>query len=126
LGTEEISPAAPALGRRRRGTQLSRHIHPRGWTGTFPLSPVTRRTTVAGERPPKEIRMLSTFLAQTAPLIGDKGLTLVGLGLSGIGAGLGAGLSVMGGGRGIGQLAGHAMEGIARQPEAGGRIATNT
>ena len=69
--------------------------------------------------------MLSTFLAQTAPLIGDKGLTLVGLGLAGIGAGLGAGLSVMGGGRGIGQLAGHAMEGIARQPEAGGRIATN-
>ena len=58
-------------------------------------------------------------LAQTVtPLIGDKGLGLVG-------AGVGAGLTVIGGAKGIGNLAGHAMEGIARQPEAGGRIGTN-
>ena len=42
-----------------------------------------------------------------------------------LGAGIGAGLCVIGGGKGIGNLAGHAMEGIARQPEAGGRIGTN-
>ena len=62
--------------------------------------------------------MLLTVLAQVAPLIGDKGLVAIG-------AGIGAGLCVIGGGKGIGNLAGHAMEGIARQPEAGGRIGTN-
>lgn len=62
--------------------------------------------------------MLMDFLAQAAPLIGDKGLV-------GLGAGIGAGLVVIGGGKGIGHLAGQALEGIARQPEAGGRIGTN-
>jgi F-type H+-transporting ATPase subunit c len=42
-----------------------------------------------------------------------------------LGAGLGAGLIVIGAAKGIGHLAGQAMEGIARQPEAGGRIGTN-
>ena len=42
-----------------------------------------------------------------------------------LGAGIGAGLIVIGAARGIGHLAGQAMEGIARQPEAGGRIGTN-
>lgn len=37
---------------------------------------------------------------------------------------LGAGLIVIGAGRGIGQLAGSAVEAIARQPEAGNRIFT--
>ena len=41
-----------------------------------------------------------------------------------IGAGLGAGLSVIGAGIGIGRLAGQAMEGMARQPEAAGKIQT--
>jgi F-type H+-transporting ATPase subunit c len=58
------------------------------------------------------------LLAQAAPFMGDKGLVAIG-------AGIGAGLCVIGGGKGIGNLAGHAMEGIARQPEAGGRIGTN-
>jgi len=62
--------------------------------------------------------MLLSILAQVAPMIGDKGLYAIG-------AGIGAGLCVIGGGKGIGNLAGHAMEGIARQPEAGGRIGTN-
>lgn len=42
-----------------------------------------------------------------------------------LGSGIGAGLICIGAARGIGHLAGQAMEGIARQPEAGGRIGTN-
>ena len=57
------------------------------------------------------------LLAQTA-LFADKGLLALG-------AGLGAGLICIGSAKGIGHLAGQAMEGIARQPEAGGRIGTN-
>lgn len=45
-------------------------------------------------------------------------------GLSLIGAGLGAGLAVIGGGLGIGRIGGSAVEGMARQPEAAGRIQT--
>ena len=62
--------------------------------------------------------MLLSLLAQTAPLMGERGLV-------GIGAGIGAGLICIGSAKGIGHLAGQAMEGIARQPEAGGRIGTN-
>lgn len=62
--------------------------------------------------------MMMDLLAQAAPLMGDRGLVAIG-------AGVGAGLCVIGGAKGIGNLAGHAMEGIARQPEAGGRIGTN-
>jgi F-type H+-transporting ATPase subunit c len=43
-------------------------------------------------------------------------------GLAGLGAGLGAGLVVIGAARGIGGLAGNAVESMARQPEAGARI----
>ena len=43
-------------------------------------------------------------------------------GLGWLGAGLGAGLALIGAGLGIGKLAGPAMEGIARQPEAAGDI----
>ena len=57
-------------------------------------------------------------LAPLAQVVMDKGL-------AGAGAAIGAGIVVVGGGKGIGNLAGHAMEGIARQPEAGGRIGTN-
>jgi F-type H+-transporting ATPase subunit c len=66
-----------------------------------------------------EIEMLD-LLAQTVTSTpwGDKGLAAVG-------AAIGAGLVVIGGAKGIGNLAGHAMEGIARQPEAGGRIGVN-
>jgi F-type H+-transporting ATPase subunit c len=65
--------------------------------------------------------MLMDTLAQVA-LLPDKGTIALGAGL---GAGIGAGLIVMGAAKGIGHLAGQAMEGIARQPEAGGRIGTN-
>ena len=50
-------------------------------------------------------------------VIDDKAFGLLG-GL------LGTGLIVMGSARGIGQLAGSAVEAIARQPEAGNRIFT--
>jgi F-type H+-transporting ATPase subunit c len=39
-------------------------------------------------------------------------------------AGLGAGLTTIGAGMGIGRLAASAMDGTARQPEAGGDIRT--
>lgn len=45
-------------------------------------------------------------------------------GLSLIGAGLGAGLAVIGAGLGIGRIGSSAVEGMARQPEAAGRIQT--
>lgn len=38
---------------------------------------------------------------------------------------IGAGLIVIGAGIGLGQIGGRAMEGIARQPEAAGKISTN-
>lgn len=43
-------------------------------------------------------------------------------GLAWLGAGLGMGLAVLGGGLGIGRLAASALEGMARQPEAGNDI----
>ena len=58
------------------------------------------------------------MLAQTAPLISERGLAVAG-------ASIGMGLAVLGGGLGIGRIGGQAVEGIARQPEAGGRIGTN-
>ena len=48
-----------------------------------------------------------------------------GKGLAVGGAAIGMGIAVLGGGKGIGQIGGSAVEGIARQPEAGGRIGTN-
>ena len=41
-----------------------------------------------------------------------------------LGAGVGAGLAVIGAGLGIGRIGGQAVEGMARQPEAAGRIQT--
>lgn len=44
--------------------------------------------------------------------------------VSTMGAAIGAGLVAIGAGMGIGRIGGSAMEGIARQPEAAGRIQT--
>ena len=41
-----------------------------------------------------------------------------------MGAGIGAGLVAIGAGLGIGKIGGSAVEAIARQPEAGGKIQT--
>jgi F-type H+-transporting ATPase subunit c len=57
------------------------------------------------------------LLAQTT-LIGDKGLGAMGIAI-------GAGIVVAGAAKGIGNIGAHAVESIARQPEAGGRIGTN-
>ena len=45
-------------------------------------------------------------------------------GLMAVGAGLGAGLAVIGAGVGIGRIGGQAVEGMARQPDAAGKIQT--
>jgi len=45
-----------------------------------------------------------------------------GIGLAVMGAGIGAGLAAIGAGLGIGRIGGSAMEGVARQPEAAGKI----
>ena len=62
-------------------------------------------------------------MAQTAvPVVSEAATSNGG---SSIGKGLaviGAGLAVLGAGRGIGQIGGNAVEGIARQPEAAGKI----
>ncbi len=46
-------------------------------------------------------------------------------GIAKLGGAIGAGLAAIGAGIGIGLIGGHAMEGIARQPEASGDIRTN-
>ncbi len=58
------------------------------------------------------------LLAEGTQLMGTDGLI-------GLGAGLGAGITTLGAAKGIGHLAGEAVSGIARQPEAGGRIFTS-
>ena len=71
--------------------------------------------------------MIPMMLAQTG---GESDVTMIhnfdaiASGLGVLGGVLGAGLIVIGAGKGIGQLAGSAVEAIARQPEAGGRIFT--
>jgi F-type H+-transporting ATPase subunit c len=47
------------------------------------------------------------------------------IGFAYLAAGLGAGLAVIGVGLGIGRIGGQAMDGTARQPEAGGQIRTS-
>ena len=46
-------------------------------------------------------------------------------GLAKLGAGIGAALAAIGAGLGIGKIGGSAMDAIARQPEASGKIQTN-
>jgi F-type H+-transporting ATPase subunit c len=57
-------------------------------------------------------------VSQTAPLFGDAGLLKLG-------AAVGLGLIIIGAARGIGLIGSHAVDAIARQPEAGGRIFTS-
>jgi F-type H+-transporting ATPase subunit c len=46
-------------------------------------------------------------------------------GIAQLGGGIGAGLAAIGAGIGIGLIGGHAMDAIARQPEASGDIRAN-
>lgn len=57
------------------------------------------------------------------PILAD--VLIDGNGLALLGAGVGAGLVCIGSAKGIGHLAGNAVDGMARQPEAGGRIFTS-
>ena len=52
-------------------------------------------------------------------------LLLAAEGLGALGCGLGAGIATVGAGLGIGKIGGSAMDAIARQPEATGKIQTN-
>ena len=79
------------------------------------------------------VMMVPMMLAETAPEAAVEALATpesvlkmeaLAKGLAMLGGVLGAGLIVMGAARGIGNLAGSAVEAIARQPEAGGRIFT--
>ena len=49
---------------------------------------------------------------------------LLSAGLALMGAGIGAGIVAIGAGLGIGRICGQAMESIARQPEAAGKVQT--
>ena len=51
-------------------------------------------------------------------------ILLAAEGLALLGAGIGAGIVALGAGLGIGKIGGSAMESIARQPEAGGKVQT--
>ena len=51
--------------------------------------------------------------------------TAAAVGVSELGAAIGAGLAVIGAGLGIGKIGSSAMEAIARQPEASGDIRMN-
>ena len=65
--------------------------------------------------------MLDSLMAlaqQGGVLLGDSGLAALGIAI-------GFGLTIIGAGKGIGNIGGHAVESIARQPEAGGPIGTN-
>jgi F-type H+-transporting ATPase subunit c len=87
----------------------------------------------------KTLLLAAATLAVVAPLAvmaqgGAPGAMPVGAGTTGsalgitVGQGLaalGAGIAVIGGGLGIGLIGKGAVEAIARQPEAGGPIATN-
>ena len=66
------------------------------------------------------------MIAEILPLLQTAGEVVADnpRGLMAIGAGLGAGLAVIGAGLGIGRIGGQAVEGMARQPEAAGRIQT--
>lgn len=66
--------------------------------------------------------MLNLALLQDAAMSAAAAATGKGWGL--IGAGLAGGLAVLGAGVGIGRIGGQAVEGMARQPENSARIQT--
>ena len=56
---------------------------------------------------------------------GDFVNSTLGRGIAVAGIGIGLGLILLGAGKGIGAIGSHAVDAIARQPEAGGRIFTS-
>ena len=74
---------------------------------------------------------VSPTMAAEAPAAGAAGAVgapdpfLSDAGAKALGVGVGLGLIIMGAGKGIGSIGSHAVDAIARQPEAGGRIFTS-
>jgi F-type H+-transporting ATPase subunit c len=66
-------------------------------------------------------------MAQGTPAAGGaaESPAIPAAGLIGLGVGIGLGLIIIGAGKGIGAIGSHAVDAIARQPEAGGRIFTS-
>ena len=58
-------------------------------------------------------------------VVGGVGVGDIGVGIAIAGVGIGLGLILIGAGKGIGMIGSHAVDAIARQPEAGGRIFTS-
>lgn len=71
--------------------------------------------------------MISPALAQDGAPGAEAGSMADAIALAGkgIGAGIAAGFGAVGAGLGIGRIGGQAVDGMARQPEASGTIATN-
>lgn len=69
--------------------------------------------------------MVALLLVSPAVLASEEGAAAGGNAMVGVGAGLAIGLSAMGAGIGQGRQGGSAMEGIARNPQAAGKIQTN-
>jgi len=67
--------------------------------------------------------MASPIMAQGTTTTPSTSVTAPG-GPMNLGAAVGAGLVILGAGLGIGRIGGHAVEGMARQPEAAGNIQT--
>jgi len=65
------------------------------------------------------------FAADPVPAAGTVAAVDAGKSGAGIGAGIGAGLAIVGAGIGIGLVGWAALSGIARQPEAAGKIQVN-
>jgi len=66
---------------------------------------------------------LAAFVAVGPAMAQDAGSDAGGFSLTPVAA-LGAGLAIIGAGLGIGRIGGQAVEGMARQPEAAGKIQT--
>ena len=73
------------------------------------------------------LALLALTLLVAAPAFAQEGQGTVvfpNVGLIVLGACVGAGLVIIGAAKGIGAIGSHAVDAIARQPEAGGRIFT--
>jgi F-type H+-transporting ATPase subunit c len=75
--------------------------------------------TMAAETPSAGTTAGSTVTTSSSSAL------LTDVGAKALGVGVGLGLIIIGAGKGIGAIGSHAVDAIARQPEAGGRIFTS-
>ncbi|MEL6341748.1 MAG: ATP synthase F0 subunit C [Myxococcota bacterium] len=69
--------------------------------------------------------VMAALLVLSSPALAADDAATGGKGMIGLGVGLAMGLSVLGAGLGQGRTASSAMEGMARNPQAGGDIRTS-